>query len=243
MMIADGGSIKISTSAEFLDNLILQRTAEFIALGGGAHLGQWFRTGAKQQLSAYLIENQLIESYCNALLGNVGREVGNLCRQVGRLAFDNVVSVGPGSGIFELLLLKRISFSRVTLIDIEESPGLHQHGYSQAGAGYASLGAIVELLTANGIPPEKIVACNPNKSSLPSHPFDLFISCLSMGFHYPCDAYLNFIMENAGESAIVVLDKRKGVPDRGFAMLEKLFTVFSAEEHPKHHRLYMLKAA
>jgi hypothetical protein len=224
----------------FIDNLILQRTGPFIELGGSAALSHWFQTGQKSQLSMHLTRNNLLSAYLQKLLALVELEIDEFCKFTRGHSFKHLVSIGPGNGLFELLLYKRTPFEKLLLVDIEETPSLHQHGYSAQGSGYASLAATSEFLTQNGIPRESLFLCNPSKSALPTFPHDLLISVLSMGFHYPCVAYAEFILANLTESGLAVFDQRKGVRDTGFDLLVKKLTLKDAVDSPKSCRYFLM---
>jgi protein-L-isoaspartate O-methyltransferase len=47
------------------------------------------------------------------------------------------------------------------------------------------------------------------KSSFPSGTFDVIISLISWGFHYPVSTYLDVVYDNMAENGILILDVRK----------------------------------
>ena len=49
--------IKLKSDKEFLNNFILQRTGAFLKLGGGVAFQEWQRSGKKDQLTEFLLEN------------------------------------------------------------------------------------------------------------------------------------------------------------------------------------------
>lgn len=232
-------TIAIPQDSSFLDNLILQRTDEFNALGGVKALVEWERTGNRAQLSAYLRQGGLINRYLEMLEANLGREVDLFVDHVSARPMDGVVSIGPGNGLFELLLLRRVPAKRLLLIDIEESGDLHRHGYSDSGSGYASLSQTKTFLTVNGISDVEIVTCNPRLQPLPDFEFDLLYSILSMGFHYPCTQYADFILKNMRAESMVVMDRRDGVVDAGLDAVMKQFVCGAQWQRAKHHRIYL----
>ena len=76
------------------------------------------------------------------------------------------------------------------------------------------------LLTANGVPGDRIVTWNPNREDLPDGPpIDLAVSFLSCGFHYPIDMYMPFFELAVAPKGAVILDLRGGQAD---AMVDKL---------------------
>jgi len=65
------------------------------------------------------------------------------------------------------------------------------------------------------------------------------MSILSMGFHYPCDEYVEWILANKGEGALIVLDKRRDAPDAGYDSLRAEFDVRESLESPKSSRVFL----
>jgi hypothetical protein len=219
---------KPTQSDTFLENLILQRTGPFIRLGGGAVLNEWFATGNKSNLLKFLKIKNLVTSYWDLVIEELVRELTVLQSYVPNEILCRVVSVGPGNGLFELLLLQKNLTSAMLLVDTEDT-GAHYHGYHEQGSGYANLSDTNEFISSNLDVKVDISLCNPLKEPLPDFRFSLFLSLLSMGFHYPCRDYIEFIMRNSFIDSFVVLDKRCNVVDSDFNYLldnfEKVFSI------------------
>ena len=124
------------------------------------------------------------------------------------------------------MIYKNTQYNSILLIDIEYSDS-HKHGFKLEGSGYANLEETQNFLILNDVPMEKFFLCNPKKQHLPKYKFDLLISILSMGFHYPCDSYVDFIVQNAEKGSKIVLDKRSNVIDVGFDSLLNFFSLHS----------------
>ncbi len=179
--------IKFPASRNFIDNLILQRTGDFLKVSGGLAFNQWLETGSKSQLSDFLIANNLLGSWLNETANSANYHADALVNCIGLSSFKNIVSIGPGNGLLELLIYKKTQFTSIYLIDIEYSDS-HRHGFNLEGSGYANLEETKNFLISNDVPENKILLCNPSKQNLSEYKFDLLISILSMGFHYPCDS-------------------------------------------------------
>ncbi len=231
--------IRFPHDPQFISNLVLQRTEPFMELGGGGVLSRWFEAGDKTALHAFLAANDLLSVYLNNVAADVAHEVRTVLQQVGERNFNRVASIGPGNGLFELALFHARPYEKILLIDIEHSEGRHQHGYAAQGSGYASLAATKRFMTDNGVPAERIELCNPQITSLPDFRYDLLVSLLSMGFHYPCDDYVDFILSHPNEGASVVLDKRKDAADAGFKVIREKTTVSATIDAPKHSRYFL----
>jgi len=229
--------VMLPNEGSFLDDLILQRTGAFIALGGGELLGHWFNTGEKTQLSAALRKDNLVPVFINNVCKKIAEEVDTLLRVTKRDTMDHFVSIGPGNGIFEMMIYEKIKYERILLIDIEHTDD-YRHGFHEQGSGYASLKSTKEFMVSNGVPADKILLCNPRKEKLPPMQFDMLISLLSMGFHYPCDEYVDFILENIRPCGFVVFDKRKDVPDPGFELLSEKLNIVEQVDVTKFCRVF-----
>lgn len=225
----------------FIENLILQRTGPFIRMGGSEALQAWFRTGAKVQLSAFLADRDLTGAYLAGALAEIAGEADALAAVLPPESFETLVSVGAGNGLLELMLARRHDVAKLVLIDIETSD-LNQHGFATRGSGYASLEATRALLVGNGIGEDRIVTVNPTRQPLPDLDFSLLISTLSMGFHYPCDDYATYILDHLAPGGRVVIDKRRGAPDAGFARISAALRLERSEAAQKSDRVFLARS-
>lgn len=233
-------TLNIPDDPDFINDLILQRTGPFIKLGCGQALNHWFQTGEKARLSSFLRKQNLLPAYLKMVVSEVEGEVETFCQYTTGCTVNSLVSIGPGNGIFELMLCQKYDFERILLIDIEYTEGLHQHGFSTNGSGYASLSRTKSFMSSNGIQQEKIFLCNPLKEKIPPFQFDILISLLSMGFHYPCNDYTDFILSNLKQNSLVILDKRKGAADIGFDALFRKLAIKQTVDGPKSSRYFLI---
>jgi hypothetical protein len=213
--------LKYPDDSKFFRDLVLQRTDALTRLVGFDPVAKWFSTGDGSDIEKHYHSPAIRDGVLKALEADFVRDADQILNLVNPSdgEISNVVSIGPGNGVLETLLLKKMSKTQkslgVTLIDIEVSDS-HHHGYASTGSGYANLGKTRDFMVENGIKPSQIGLCNPQKQSLPVAQFDLLISILSMGFHYPCDGYADYLKGNCKDTGIIVIDKRKSVIDRGY---------------------------
>ena len=233
--------IEIPSTPQFLTDLILQRTGPFLKLGGNLALNDWFTKGNVNGLVQYLKSKNLISEYLRLVLEDFKVELNELKMNIPKESLRKIVSIGPGNGLLELLLLREGSTTDLLLIDIERTPE-HYHGFNSKGSGYASLLATKNFLEKNMGVSTKIHTCNPAKESLPNFEYTLLVSILSMGFHYPCDEYADFIMTNSSKGSIVVFDKRLGVPDAGFEHISTSFSQMQSISGQKHKKVFLQKS-
>jgi len=227
--------IKLPVNPEFLADLVIQRTGSFLRLGGGAALHNWFNYGDKQGIVNFLNNNNLTKSYIQELVSEISTEVKELKAFLNKECLNKIVSIGPGNGIIELLLLTEELTSEIVLIDVEDTDN-RNHGFASKGAGYANLESTKSFILSNVNANVRI--CNPQKEEVPKFEFTLFLSLLSMGFHYPCDEYISFIKNNAAKNAIIIFDSRRGV-NNGVEKLLESFVVENVIEGEKSDRLFL----
>jgi hypothetical protein len=232
--------IELPESSRFIEDLILQRTGPFIKLGGAAPLSTWMASGQRSQLFEFLITNNLLQSYLKEALREISQDMDVLVSSLPAGCFNRVISIGAGNGILELLLIKRMPVKALLLIDIEESD-VHRHGFSSHGSGYASLHATKDFLVANGVEADSIFVCNPRIAPLSTFPSDLIMSILSMGFHYPCDDYTDFILRSLQNGGQTVFDKRRGKADPGYAAIGKSMRLVKSIPFQKSDRMFFQK--
>jgi len=231
-------NIKIPLNSQFLSDLILQRTDPFLKLGGRNALMNWFSQGNINGLVSFLKVNNLVSDYLRMVFENYKSEIILLMDKLPRKALKRIVSIGPGNGIFELLLVCENLTTDLCLIDIERTPE-HYHGFNLKGSGYANLQTTKAFIESNIQSPLNITLCNPTKEPLPEFEYSLFISILSMGFHYPCDEYTDFIISKSTINSFVIFDKRIDTADVGFQKILKNFSVIHLIKGKKYDRFFL----
>lgn len=108
------------------------------------------------------------------------------------------------------------------LLDKTEINDKIYYGLENKAAFYNSLEVARGLLTANGVSDDKVHT--QEATGLPVFPdkkFDLIISLVSWGFHYPVETYLNEVYELLKPGGLLIVDIRKGT--EGEKLLEKKF--------------------
>jgi len=220
----------------WMADLVLQRTGPLLTLGGGHVLAEWVHTGNRQPLETLCSDPGFVSQYLDVVVGEALVEAESLEPLLDGQA--RLCSIGPGNGLVELFLCRNTNANHILLIDIERTAE-HRHGFELAGSGYASLQKTKQFMEMNGITGPSIQLCNPRREALPEFTFDVLISIMSMGFHYPCDEYVNFIRANCRQSGRVIFDKRKGVKDPGYDRLAVHFSGETLSENHKWQRLVL----
>jgi hypothetical protein len=232
-------NIKFDVDKDFLINLILQRTLNYLNLGGAPYLQEWFNNGNRDILLKLFHEKDKFDKFMHQCLNEIYKDYLTIQKYLTKET-EYICSIGPGNCIFELFLLKNLIIKKILLIDIEQTNDNH-HGFQNQGSGYANLESSKRFLISNGINPESIDTCNPLKENMPNFKFDILISIISMGFHYPCDQYAKWININCKNNGLILFDKRKKVVDDGFELLKNTFSIKEQLEYIKHHRIILSK--
>ena len=114
--------------------------------------------------------------------------------------------------------------------------------FEETGSFYNSLSLAKQLLVLNGVSQEKIYTqeATDENQVLFGENFDLVISLISWGFHYPVSTYLNVVYEKMRSGGILILDVRKDTD--GEELLKKKFgTTSTLLDEEKYKRLLVVK--
>ena len=238
-------------SPKFYLNLVLQRTGHFTDITGKeGHfaLAEWMKTGATEHIIKLLEDKKILREYLTICSKAANKEALGILellhhKQIS-LANANVLSIGCGNGLIELLLFhiakdKKQQISELTLIDAEDSSSIKGFGYGDEAASYASLSDTVHFLKQNGVD-SKMNSYNPYKESIPLKRYNLIYSILAMGFHFPINYYLAYICKNIEHNGIIIFDCRKGTNEENLHQLFKKFTLIDKKDHGKYEQITLL---
>ncbi len=132
-----------------------------------------------------------------------------------------IMDIGCGLGIIDILFAEHFMVDRILLVDIEENERKH-HGFAEEGAGYNSLEKAERLVRDNVDQSVSVQSVNPQHAALTVEGFgkyNLIVSFISCGFHYPADLYLDVFETMLDADGRLILDLRLG-QDHG-ALLER----------------------
>lgn len=241
-MIIEGIEIP-SDDPAWMADLILQRTGPVFALDVDSPLGEmarhalgaWMARGDRTPLESLCRDISFVEYALRRVVNEAFQEAQEICSLSPRIRMGRLCSVGPGNGLVELFISRIVGVDQFLFIDIERTPE-HKHDWANRGSGYASLQKLKDFVVKNGVSPEQVVCCNPRLTPLPTFEFDFLISVMSMGFHYPCDEYLDFMLENCSEQGAILFDHRINAPDMGFRKLASNPGRFCLEVVSENHK-------
>lgn len=118
-----------------------------------------------------------------------------------------ILDIGCGIGGIDLYLYNHYKgLCNLHLLDYSKTSEQIYYGYKQTGAAYNSLHLTRQFLEVNEVSPDDIYTHDAD-CGFPLDSYDLIISLLSCGFHYPVEIYLDKIKQ--AKAGIVILDIRK----------------------------------
>lgn len=123
----------------------------------------------------------------------------------------------------------------------DDSPNRFEHyaGFQKETAAYNDLALSNFILQKNNIPGSQIFTVNVAKDDFPNKKFDVVISLLSWGFHYPVSYYLNTVRQNITKSSVVFIDIRRET--NGLKDMENAFKEVVILEAGEKHDFIMAK--
>jgi SAM-dependent methyltransferase len=125
---------------------------------------------------------------------------------------DSILDIGCGvAGIDVLISNYYANKINVFLIDKTRIDKNVYYGFKQRGSFYNSLEIAKNLLETNGVPSDRIYiqeATDDNKITF-ENKFDVVISLISWGYHYPVATYLDQAYEKLKPLGILIIDTRK----------------------------------
>ncbi|MFA5877269.1 MAG: hypothetical protein WC880_02810 [Candidatus Paceibacterota bacterium] len=149
----------------------------------------------------------------------------------------NVLDIGCGVAGIDVLIHEHYKNSiEIYLLDKTATDGKVFYNYEDIGSFYNSLEVAQQVLLLNGIHERKIhiqEVKSDNKIDFETS-FDLVISLISWGFHYPVSTYLDQVYEKMSSGGILIIDVRQGTD--GERLIEKKFGSISILLDEKKHR-------
>ena len=128
--------------------------------------------------------------------------------ETGRIS---ILDIGSGMGTIDVFLSRHYDHkAKITLLDrIGDQLTNIVYGYIPCGkevSPYNNFDLAKSLLELNGVPTKNIVTHDIDSKPFPRAKYDLVISLLSWGFHYPISTYTPHLKENG----VIIVDVRKG---------------------------------
>ena len=158
---------------------------------------------------------------------------------------ENILDIGCGMAGIDIFLFQH--YQSDTKIDyfLFDKTEINQkvfYGYKEKSAFYNSLILAKSFLKLNGIDESKIhlIEVPSNNKILIDCSFNLVISLISWGFHYPLSQYLDNVYELLNENGTLILDLRKTTQDKAI-LQDRFSSVKQIAEGQKYYRMLATK--
>ncbi len=158
----------------------------------------------------------------------------------------SILDIGCGIPGIDIMLNNHYCHFKpnIFLLDKTEMPSKVYYSLTSNGCFYNSLAIARKFLEINGIRPEKIFTqeATPNNEILFVGPFDLVISLISWGFHYPVSTYLDAVYNKLSTEGVLIFDVRKTTDHNPLERIRNKFRkVEIIKESAKHWRIVAKK--
>lgn len=150
------------------------------------------------------------------------------------------LDIGCGLGGIDVLLHRHYNgHAKIHLLDKDGISKIY-YGFEPEAAFYNNAGLTLTFMADNGVPSSAVTFHNSDGDGFPKNiKFDLILSLISWGFHYPVDTYLESAAHTLSPHGRIILDVRQGTG--GEEQLKKYFKIMAIEENSKRKRIVAIK--
>lgn len=134
-----------------------------------------------------------------------------------------ILDIGCGIGGINVFLSKHYNSPETTFycLDKTQTDNIY-YGFKEKAAFYNSLDVAREFLSLNGIKNICTLSANEKNTIETNEKFDLILSLISWGFHYPVETYLSQAYTRLQKGGHMIIDIRKNTMG-----LDKIKSIFS----------------
>lgn len=138
------------------------------------------------------------------------------------LKATNILDIGCGIGGIDVFLSKHYNSPETTFycLDKTQTDDIY-YGFKEKAAFYNSLDVAREFLSSNGIKKIYTLSANDANTIETNEKFDLILSLISWGFHYPVETYLSQAYAHLQKGGHLIIDIRKNT--MGFDKITSVF--------------------
>ena len=153
----------------------------------------------------------IFESYYSDMEREYLSIAGYLPGAVGR-----ILDIGCGIGGIDVFLHNHYrGEAKMHLLDRSGLSDNVYYGFSESGAYYNSLDMTSRFLLHNGVSTEGFVTVDVERHPFPAAQlFDLVLSLLSWGYHYPVTTYLDAVHAALAPGGTLIVDLRRHTPGK-----------------------------
>ncbi len=157
----------------------------------------------------------------------------------------SILDIGCGVGGIDVLLFKHYQNlnPKIYLLDKTEMPSKVYYSFKPKGCYYNSLPLSRKLLEQNKVPKDKIFTEEARDNHIDfDAKFDLVISLISWGFHYPVSTYLDQVYDKLNAGGALIIDVRKVHGSNGLNEIKQKFGNYKIiYESSKNTRIVAMK--
>lgn len=156
---------------------------------------------------------------------------------------QTALDIGCGVAGIDVLLAKHFNFkAELFLLDKTAIDKKVYYLFEEKGSNYNSLKTAQDLLELNGVPSDMVYTqeATDDNEILFKETFDLVLSLISWGFHYPIKTYLEEVYEHMHSGSLLIIDVRNGT-DGEDLLRQKFGSVKVLFDKEKYKRFLVLK--
>jgi SAM-dependent methyltransferase len=191
--------------------------------------GSWLETMRRRSIADYYFSEMA------TIIATMRPHLPNTC--------ERILDIGCGLGGIDALLFheyhpddKPVELWMLDKNDDSPLYGRHYVGFENVPAAYNSLEITRHFLESNGVPRSAIRLIDIGQDSFPrDHTFDVVVSLLAWGFHFPVDTYLRDVSHSLREGGTLFIDIRDNTD--GIRKLESVFRDVDILAVGEKHRL------
>ena len=122
---------------------------------------------------------------------------------------SNILDIGCGLAGIDIFLYRHYGTPTIHLLDKNGLSKELYFGLEAEATFYNSLALAQQLLEKNGVKTKDIVTIDIDKETFPKTKFDIIVSLLAWGFHFPVETYLQEVKRSLSENGVLIIDVRK----------------------------------
>jgi len=191
-------------------------------------------------IQSILFNNQILKSYFEQLQDDYN-DIDNFLP----VNAESILDIGCGLGGINLFISKKYRHNiKIMLLDKTKIDNSIVYNYRENASFYNSLPLAKIFLVQYGVPTTNITykECKSDNTIPYSNKFDIIISLLSWGFHYPLNIYLDQVEKLLKNNGILIIDIREN--SDGISQISNYFksTPILLKQTKKYQRIAIIKA-
>jgi len=182
-----------------------------------------------------LPNNKIGKAYYTACLN----DFNSFKEYLPNIPIQYILDIGAGVGGIDIFLYQQLGRnSYFYLIDKNKKDSKIIYGYSDTPSAYNNFQICSKFFKLNKFSVNRYSYIE--NFTIKNHKFEIILSLLSCGFHYPVTFYLDTILNKISDNGIVIFDIRKKTDQ--IKILQKVFSqVIVAKEFTKYQRVICKK--